>query len=644
MEAHFLDSNSHLTPDWDLQQLEVILDDPCAWQLVEAGPGAGKSAVACQRIAYLIDEGIAPSRILLVSFTRTAVTEIRDRIVAYAVATDRARSVRISTIDTHAWSLRLGFDDEPLPNAVTHGSYDLGINRTLELFKARQGELLDFMGQLEHLIVDEGQDVVGIRAELIIEMLGSLSSTCGVTILADPAQAIYGFTTDDGQHGDGTQSLLGRLEASSPRRIIQRSLEQIHRIKDDHLIEVFRRTRQEVREASQPDGHLSKLAKAIEETCSSHAGALSHEDLAAFLKQLQDDATLVLFRRRADVLIASSYCTGNGLQHRLRLADAPTIVRPWIGWLFWELTAAFVTRDEFDSLWEERQSEAGNVFAGENRDAAWSLLHRFAAGYRPDSIDLGRLRQILCRSRPPVEFCLSDSGNSGPILGTIHASKGREADTVVLVLPKTPATAADAAPAVVFEEGRVYYVGATRARRALMVARVAVPPVSYLDSGRVFRRVGSNRVQLEIGRDGDVDRFAHLAWSNAREIQKTLAAVSGQTLPLIATASPERDYRYRLELRYPTTEGVTKCVDIADMGEGFQRELGKLWSIVDQEKSLRPAPSIHNMFLIAVSTVALPDPLRSAMPSPFRQSGFGIMPVIKGFPTVPFLFRRKGRS
>ncbi len=247
MEAHFLDSNSHLTPDWDLQQLEVILDDPCAWQLVEAGPGAGKSAVACQRIAYLIDEGIAPSRILLVSFTRTAVTEIRDRIVAYAVATDRARSVRISTIDSHAWSLRLGFDDEPLPNAVTHGSYDLGINRTLELFKARQGELLDFMGQLEHLIVDEGQDVVGIRAELIIEMLGSLSSTCGVTILADPAQAIYGFTTDDGQHGDGTQSLLGRLEASSPRRIIQRSLEQIHRIKDDHLIEVFRRTRQEVR-------------------------------------------------------------------------------------------------------------------------------------------------------------------------------------------------------------------------------------------------------------------------------------------------------------------------------------------------------------------------------------------------------------
>jgi len=237
-----------------------------------------------------------------------------------------------------------------------------------------------------------------------------------------------------------------------------------------------------------------------------------------------------------------------------------------------------------------------------------------------------------------------DSGSSGPILGTIHASKGREADTVVLVLPKTPATSRDAAPAVVFEEGRVYYVGATRARRALIVAHAAVPPVSYLDSGRVFRRLPANRVQLEIGRDGDVDRIAHLAWTNAREIQRILASVSGKTLPLIATASPERDYRFRLELRYPTMDGVTKCLDVADMGETFQGELGRVWSIVDQGKALRPAPSIHNIYLVAVSTVALPDELRSVMPAPFRQSGFALAPVIKGFPTVPFLFRRKGRK
>src|SRR5262245_49201560 len=90
------------TPDWDLNQLEVILEPSTSWQLVTAGPGAGKSAVACQRVAYLIDDDVPPSRILLVSFTRTAVAELRDRIVRYAVAGNEARSVRISTIDSHA--------------------------------------------------------------------------------------------------------------------------------------------------------------------------------------------------------------------------------------------------------------------------------------------------------------------------------------------------------------------------------------------------------------------------------------------------------------------------------------------------------------------------------------------------------------
>lgn len=71
-------ANNTTVPDWDLEQLEVILEAPACWQFVIAGPGAGKTAVACQRIAYLIDEAVPPSRLLLASFTRTAVAELRD--------------------------------------------------------------------------------------------------------------------------------------------------------------------------------------------------------------------------------------------------------------------------------------------------------------------------------------------------------------------------------------------------------------------------------------------------------------------------------------------------------------------------------------------------------------------------------------
>ena len=33
-----MSSAAHPTPDWDLEQLEVILDDSDSWQLVIAGP------------------------------------------------------------------------------------------------------------------------------------------------------------------------------------------------------------------------------------------------------------------------------------------------------------------------------------------------------------------------------------------------------------------------------------------------------------------------------------------------------------------------------------------------------------------------------------------------------------------------------
>src|SRR5262249_12839410 len=188
-ESSPMNANSGSVPDWDLEQLEVILEAPTSWQLVIAGPGAGKSTVACQRVAYLVDESVPASRILLVSFTRTAVAELRDRIVSYAVAGAAARGVRISTVDSHAWGLRAGFDDEPLSKSLGDGSYDLSIERTVELFRNQNPDLVDFMARLEHLIIDEAQDVMGPRADLVIEMLKTVSPTCGVTILADPAQA-----------------------------------------------------------------------------------------------------------------------------------------------------------------------------------------------------------------------------------------------------------------------------------------------------------------------------------------------------------------------------------------------------------------------------------------------------------------------
>jgi hypothetical protein len=639
-------TNSEPTPNWDLEQLEVILEDPTSWQLVAAGPGAGKSAVACQRIASLIDDGIPPSRILLVSFTRTAVAELRDRIGSYVGAGEQAKSVRISTIDSHAWSLRAGFDDEVIAR-LGEGSYDLSIARTVELLRRRQPELCEFIGTLEHLVIDEAQDVMSVRADLVLGLLTCLSESCGVTILADPAQAIYGFTTDGGDGSTQTASLLERLGTECPRALTRRELKQIHRIKTTELSELFLRTRREIELADSTAGHVARVQQTIRETCGKDVGISTYPSIAEFLRGVEDMSALVLFRRRADVLIASSYCSGADVEHRIRMSDVPTVVRPWIGWLFGDTSKPIITRDEFDDTWNRRAAIASEPFTGEDKDAAWRLLHHFAAGRR-GTVDLMQLRRVLGRTPPPIEFCFPELGRVGPILGTIHASKGREADTVVLVMPKHGEREENLSDtddeAEILEEGRVYYVGATRARKMLVSAGNSGMRVGYLKSGRVYRRHGSSKAQLEVGRDGDIDRVEHFAWSDANNIQLVLAQSVGRTAQVLGQSTPEADYAIRLVIERRGDDGVRRFFNIGQFSRGFHQDISDLWNRVDTEKRLKPASLISHLYLVGVTTVALAEGDLSNVRPPFNRSGFGLAPVVKGFPMMQFLPRARRRN
>ena len=122
-----------------------------------------------------------------------------------------------------------------------------------------------------------------------------------------------------------------------------------------------------------------------------------------------------------------------------------------------ETEQAILDREAFDNLWECRVVSCAAPFDGEQRDDSWALLHRLAAGSRPNTLDLVHLRNIVSRARPPIELCYPEFGLRGPILGTIHASKGREADEVVLMMPPHRDHAADVGEgmngAVIFEEG-----------------------------------------------------------------------------------------------------------------------------------------------------------------------------------------------
>ena len=86
---------SEILKDLNPEQLKAVtcLEGP---MLIVAGAGSGKTRVLTSRIAYLIEKGVAPERILALTFTKKAAGEMKDRI-ALMVGTRKARSIWMGT-------------------------------------------------------------------------------------------------------------------------------------------------------------------------------------------------------------------------------------------------------------------------------------------------------------------------------------------------------------------------------------------------------------------------------------------------------------------------------------------------------------------------------------------------------------------
>ena len=86
---------------------EAAARDPHAAVRVVAGPGTGKSQTIELRVEWLLREGVNPTHIFVVSFTRAAARELKDRIVRYCLASGHdpiAHAVEVSTM--HALALK----------------------------------------------------------------------------------------------------------------------------------------------------------------------------------------------------------------------------------------------------------------------------------------------------------------------------------------------------------------------------------------------------------------------------------------------------------------------------------------------------------------------------------------------------------
>ena len=642
--------NTNEAISWTNEQLNAIQAGASERILVDAGPGTGKTATACARVAWLIEhEAVEPNSILMTSFTNAAVHEILNRISDYLKEPGKALGIRISTLDSFSWILRAGFNS----NNLELKGFSENIAQATNLI-SQDENAKEYVQGIEHFIIDEAQDITGPRSALVLSIISNLGKNCGISIFSDEAQSIYGFSEDDAPEYFG-KNLPQEIRTNEDlySTFLRYNLKEIHRTNDEKLKNLFIEGRRKLLEID--DIPVNELYEEVRKlVVESH-----HEKVGTAYNLLVDEGKskeltskdFLLFRRRSDALQGSHYM--GTIPYRLRLSGFPTYVHPWLARCFWDFCEDRISESDFASLYSSRTGcqDVREV------ELQWQNLHQ-EVGVDGHRISVRKLSNLLSRPNVPRSFSSPDYGMNGPIIGTIHASKGREADKVLLFVPNQPhfrKIEEDRRYEEVLEEARILFVGATRARETLII--------SDETAGGHFRRSGNlytskraytiknsknRQFAMEIGRRGDVRAeclvgtrhfaekasasLAQIALWNRRNVSTPLQANSNKDTGYIFEVSI--DYLYS-DSRYEDSFTDRKFNDkLFSLDKAINSDMFTAGKIMGQ--TLKPPNKFRHFYSLGTRSMVLAtdDPARENLFEPWSQSGFLLAPIMVGYPDI----------
>jgi hypothetical protein len=429
----------------DINQAAVVALEANARTIVTAGPGSGKTHTASARVIKLILDGVPPARIYLITFTRVAAEEIGARVSNAISDVAYGGGVQSMTLDSFAWHFVGTFLE-----AKASGHHHT-IQRARMLLKDGSEEIRERLSRIQHLVIDEAQDVVGERMELVLQLLSTLPDSTGITIFGDWAQAIYGaWAGGSASTASDRKNLHSYLMASDGWQTMELGFN--HRTKSPSLRQLFVEARATLSDTSQSaEAKYRAVRTQIEDAATNPAVDLL--DPVMPWKQ----GNLILFRNRATAESASGRLVRAGKTHRLKLSGRAPIVDPMAGALCAGLTSGMTVTREDVSVRLGRLIPAPLDY---NLEQAHRLLRRLA--------DSGKSNPVVSKiafgiERQPLWAVKDHTGSFGPLVGSIHGAKGQEADNVMLMLPSIP-THDDVDWD---EEARILFVAATRAARHL---------------------------------------------------------------------------------------------------------------------------------------------------------------------------------
>ncbi|MFI1371525.1 UvrD-helicase domain-containing protein [Streptomyces longwoodensis] len=461
------------------EQRAVVEQPWDARVLVTAGAGAGKTHTLVRRLDALCgqdhpEESLQASEILVLTFSRAAARELRERIARHG---ERARRVRAQTFDAWAYGVLL----QAHPDREWFGaSFDERIRAAAEAIEKGALEAGDSEPP-SHVVIDEVQDLLGDRRELVEALLDRYQESCGFTVVGDAAQSVYGFQIEDPAEREAeTGRFFEWLRLSFPDDLVElRLTENFRAVTPEARIALGHGSRlQRIQDADEAGTLYEELRDLLLDPANAY-GELTEAHTLNSLRGLQETCA-ILTRDNLQALVVSRLLHESGVEHRLRRPLEERPVPYWVAELLRRTEATGLTEDRFRSLLTEVPT-----LHEPNAASLWTVLRRATRSPGRTALDLDRLRRLVAEGRFPDEA--ADPETARIVVSTVHRAKGLEFDRVIVL---TPPTVGELHKQYKGEldlpaEARTLYVAMTRARQ----------DIYYVPSPEVplFRRAGGRK-------------------------------------------------------------------------------------------------------------------------------------------------------
>lgn len=266
-----------------------------------------------------------------------------------------------------------------------------------------------------HVVIDEVQDLVGVRRDMVEALLDRYADNCGFTVVGDAAQAIYGFQVADPDERVNETNLFFRwVRSSFGDDLVEVTLADNFRARTDEArIALPYGPRLQTLPAHR--GEAAKEAQAVYARLRSDLalapdfGPLDDAFTLASLRQFEG-TTAILCRDNGQVLHQSERLHTLGVEHRIQRSPRSRPAPAWMARLLLATSAAQLTEDRFCDL--------AVLAPAWDASRTWHALRRCAAGPR-GTLDLEALRRAVAEGRLPDDLTapLSIHWSSPPCTG-----------------------------------------------------------------------------------------------------------------------------------------------------------------------------------------------------------------------------------